>query len=678
MPSLFKKTPTYAPPPHEWLSKTAGSEVKLGPDPNGWPEQILQEAFKTIPSLKDYQPNVVMQQTDPETNTAYGALVVTTQGDPATPSPYEVSVHIPILIQEGKLMPLDLLVRRSEHSGSSVTQPLTERRLRRALFRPDTFDIVAPPASDISLLGAQFPPGRGGYNGAGSLMGMGKIASSGSILDDVLPHADPNDVKVLQREVVAHKVAFEANPRAVESLRKLASTRPQGGDVRERALHKVASQAPSTVVQYTSNGDGSYTVKSASALAWAPTEAIMSRRDLLKVASPEEVDALDQSGEVTVGLGGEEGDVPEMPALRPVTKPGLYKVRTTEGKDLTGMVFTDLIDLDGMKAPSLVFTNGSQTTHQANIGGTQLSAIPAGMLVGSGGVRPSTGLGMWVGTNPEGEVEATVPMQLRGGVAGLLGGGFIMESPEGVRGSVEISPSLRSIEAIDGKLIIPASYAWLSLSGESAGALEGPTPAPLGGGREVTASDRQVILGAHGDVFSLSGPAVEKIAQAERSALTPGEAIFMLSGLGVSPPVAATKLAQALHTRGAVKIATKWNAETPEGLVQGYLGEIKKAGAKIAGLGRVSLVKEAAFVSSAQSIDGLLSLGLLSPETVAVFVQKIPQFEETLQDLSQLLLASRLGLQEVPAAALEKAVQSLDRVLEGLMALRFQEPGSPN
>ncbi|HNA50670.1 MAG TPA: amidohydrolase family protein, partial [Mycobacterium sp.] len=86
--------------------------------------------------------------------------------------------------------------------------------------------------------------------------------------------------------------------------------------------------------------------------------------------------------------------------------------------------------------PSAFFTNGSEATLQASIGGNLLSTIPA--RLSTGGPRPSSGAGHWIGSDAEGEFEATVPMELQGGMASMAGSGYRMKSVDGDEGTVEI------------------------------------------------------------------------------------------------------------------------------------------------------------------------------------------------------------------------------------------------
>ena len=78
------------------------------------------------------------------------------------------------------------------------------------------------------------------------------------------------------------------------------------------------------------------------------------------------------------------------------------------------------------------------------------------------------------------------------------------------------------------------------------------------------------------------------------------------------------------------------------------------------------LLKEAAVLNDPLSVDKVLSVGFINPENIGTFISYIPEFEDTLTRLSELLVASRLGLSTVDMGALERVVRHLDKVIVGL------------
>lgn len=71
------------------------------------------------------------------------------------------------------------------------------------------------------------------------------------------------------------------------------------------------------------------------------------------------------------------------------------------------------------------------------------------------------------------------------------------------------------------------------------------------------------------------------------------------------------------------------------------------------------------------SMTSALSLDFLNADNLHRFVDMIPLFDETLSALCALLVASRLGLDDVPEEPIQGAVRSLDTILKGLRMIQY-------
>lgn len=169
--------------PHVELEKIA-AEVKLPDDPNQWPNEILQELYKQVPYISDFDPKIIMDRVDGERGFGFGHVEVKNKSEApssATPESEQAAgikeARIPIIIKEGKLYPLDLIV-----TSDAKMLPLTENRLRQAIFRPQAFDITSKTPGDQSMIGQLYPPHRSnfGYGGAGVAMGAEGLGKTGS------------------------------------------------------------------------------------------------------------------------------------------------------------------------------------------------------------------------------------------------------------------------------------------------------------------------------------------------------------------------------------------------------------------------------------------------------------------------------------------------------------------
>ena len=72
------------------------------------------------------------------------------------------------------------------------------------------------------------------------------------------------------------------------------------------------------------------------------------------------------------------------------------------------------------------------------------------------------------------------------------------------------------------------------------------------------------------------------------------------------------------------------------------------------------------------AVDTVLSLGFVNPENIMSFVSYLPTIDDAQTKMCELLLAARLGLQDVPTTALERAVRSTEEAIEGLKIIAFQ------
>lgn len=71
------------------------------------------------------------------------------------------------------------------------------------------------------------------------------------------------------------------------------------------------------------------------------------------------------------------------------------------------------------------------------------------------------------------------------------------------------------------------------------------------------------------------------------------------------------------------------------------------------------------------SVDAALCLGFLNKSNLLKFVDLLPQLEESLSSLCALLMASRLGLDEIPEEACEGAVNAMEPILNGLRVIEY-------
>lgn len=693
--------PLYIEPARVAFEKNA-AEVTLPEDANSWPNEIMQELYKQVPYIADFESEVIMDRVDAERGYGFGHVEVHNKTElqaGANPAAQEAvgiqSARIPVIIADRKLYPFDVLV-----TSDSKMLPLNEGRMRQALFRPQAFDVTSRTPGDMSMVGQLYPPYRQNYGfgggGVGMSVGMGK---EGSALEDFLNEKKaaplvPNStapvnigtkVKDLVPQFKLGSILSAILPTiGAEDHAKFASAledpRTQSSYINARAftapsLSKLsqfkAVSAPGDqvrydVVQVTKLAKG-YRLKTASTACWAPQESELDRGGVVRLLGEKLALAADASGSVTVADGpavSEEEGPETMPVI--VSAFGLYRVKNEEGQEIVGYVFPNLLDIDGTSLPVALFTNGSATAMQESIAGEAVGK-DSGLVFG-----PAKGHGMFVRQHENGGVDAMVPMTIKGGYSEGGSNKMHVETYDGREVFVEVQPNIQEPTEVEGTCIVPEDFRWLPLGGDSVTLVEHPED--WGQAKEAARAYASVVLRAGGeDSFTLEGIPLAKFASDERSFLSLDDTLFLLAGLGTDLKYASEKIAQSIFEGGPVQVRIGRNIKTAADRRREVAKETAEKTAALANFPRPSLIKEAAFIQDPLAVDTVLSLGFINPENIMTFVAYLPQIDQSQSRLCELLIAARMGLSDVPKSPLEKSIKSIEEVIEGLRVLAFQK-----
>jgi hypothetical protein len=92
------------------------------------------------------------------------------------------------------------------------------------------------------------------------------------------------------------------------------------------------------------------------------------------------------------------------------------------------------------------------------------------------------------------------------------------------------------------------------------------------------------------------------------------------------------------------------------------------------------ILKVAAALDDSESVDSVLSLGFINEENIDRFAAAKPLLEEVTCVITKLLLASRLGMSDIPEEATRLALMHLQRVTSGLDKLKMlgEQQNQPN
>lgn len=662
-PNLFLDDPN-------GLAKFAAAFTRLSENADDWQAEIIDELYRQAPYVGDFEPNLVMNELDAEKRYALGGIQLRNKQsvnprDDSTPSAMQGvnSILIPVIVKEGKMSPLDVFI----HSGK--TQPLTEGRLRRAMFRPQLFEAAAKRPGDQDIMSTLYPPYRSGGFGLGgnSFVGQQETAKTSSVatplLDAIHYTIKESDVKRLEdmlnedhtlQAAVVHNEAFRP------FLTKLAEPIEQ---VDPRDMVKRAAESIYPTVIQISQISGGFKIKTANPGVLAPESNDIDKAEAENVVGKDIVKQVETDGTVTVTTDPVVRDSLEDAKIKVVDEFGEYKVKTKDGRELMGWVFPRVVDLDGTNIALAVFSNGSECAVQENI-----AASPVGKGTNIIDENPS-GYGCFY-LAKQGSAVAIIPITIKGESTGTDNSKmFVAETMLGDSVRIKLVPGLNKIAKIsDNTYGIPEDCGWLPLKSshtELATDASGFTKTA-----EARSIQRRVeVMYETSGTYSLRGLPIEKLASVQPiKFVNHDQAMYDLALLGVDPQFAKEKLAEAQKL-------SRWCAVEgvrPITLASEVYQKAKTAAAEtLKKMPQVKslLLKEAAALDDPMSVDKVLSVGFLNPENIGTFISYLPEFEDTVKKLSELLVASRLGLSTVDVGALERVVKHLDKVIGGLREL---------
>lgn len=646
-----------------------GYEARLSEDMNNWPQEIIDQLYKQAPFASDFSPKVVLDKVDPDKRYAMGhvelknRLAINPRDDNTPPElKGQRKILVPVVIKDSKLAPMDLLL------NNGTVEPLTEERLRRALFRPSLFEAVRQRPGDQTLIDQIYPPFRSYGGGRGPMGGplisesLGSKLSSARpemLLDAILPTIKRAHIEKMTdrlNEDPSLRAALMANESALPFLAKIATVQDVGG---KDYMAQVAACIPPKVIQIQKLASG-YRIKTANPEMLAPTTDEVPRPEAQQAVGSDIISKVDTDGTMTLSTTPAIRSSMEDLHIQTVTEFGLYKVKDiASNKELVGWVFPTITDLDGAVIHLALFNNGSQYAMQEEVAGVPLDK--------STNLLDSTpqGTGFFYKASAGGAV-ALIPVDVKGEIQTPEGTSYSCALLTGEPVTLVKVPGLKAVSKIDeARYGIPEDCGFMTMDNMVELA---PSPDEFLKTAQAWNALASVRVITDGTTFSFKGDALEKVASVMPTTfLNMDDAVFLAACLGNDPKEAKAKLAHATKTSGVTELRIRPITTFKEKVSAAR----KHAGAMIKCIPdlRVDLLKEAAILEDPTAVDKILSVGFITPENVSIFSSYVPEIESSVKKLSELLLASRLGLSSISEGALQKAIIHLDKVLSGLKAL---------
>jgi len=631
------------------IEKTAYAS-KLDQEPSEWPTGILKEAYKQLPYLHRYEADVELDRVDPARGYAVGKLLVyPARMKKQAASTQDRLVSFPVIVREKELAPLDV------YSHKDSMHPEDEESLHEVLFRPDLFEGHATPGqfSPVGLSSQLDPPDMMKSRGGGmktASVGLWKAASP------TFQSADVEDFKKDLRDNAPLRQAFLTTPSlkaALEDLVMHKEASATGIDARRRE-----ALVP-TAIQIVEHGIG-YAVKTASHEAFAPEVQQITRFEAQDLLSEDSFKLLQESGSLTLCVDPLIKTAASASTPQYAQRMGIYSTYSG-AEEVEGMVVPHLIDVDGKSLGMGLFTGSGRHSMQEKIAGVfkRDVTIPESEPHGPGVFVYQEGP-MAFALEP---IEITNRTYVQDGaekVAQYHGKRMSYGTPV----VLTVVPGLLKVASVGNEIAIPDSFRFLPLQGKQSGVSVHPEDVSLFEIRK-TAGASSVQLLSDGSCFSLRGSNADILGV---ELCGKDDTAFALAALGVAGNQAEVFLKKASE-RGSVTIPQTRRVYPEEEGKERIRVLLEEKLPNVDHL-RVDLTKEASVIVDRETVDSILSLRFVTPENVSVYVNYLPELEKVSSKLAELLVASRLGMDDVKESAAKNAMTQVNSVVRGLEALQ--------
>lgn len=682
------------------LVKTASRQL-LGDNPTTWSSELMGLLFRQHEFLSDFQISVQILGQDEAAGYLYGLFLVSppSNGSDMTPEsrPYgqdpgqpgqpqaplagmgkeqqdkPPSVRIPIVVQERKACPFDVFI---DTDGKFF--PLTQTRLSATLFQNSPYRAVPKSAMDAGQTSM-----RGGmstsapdatsnprYGGGTALDKVSHLIAAGDI--DAFIAAGAADMELVH--------ATSSNAKFATAVIKLAS-RETELQVHVDALSQALADADvlGTVVHKDAQG------WSMLALGLTKEGAATLLPIRLERTSAQELPLQVRQQALSEGWalldGGADAALPRVAAddvrsgmhkVATAERPGVYAVLDADGEAMRAAVLTDVITFDGRKTDLCLAMAPSGFSAQEKVAGLHCGELDLAAIVG----EEPQGYGFFL----LGDGRATVPVHIK--LAEYKGANckLAVEDDFGRRFLLHMDalPS-NQLAFCDGngfEVLFPKLARFVPVTKQTKGAYQTDTERLTKvASRQETANAVQLRVEESGDYGFFDADGERSIWQGPVQASV---AALTLVGYGDSSAGAKEKLAAAAAFKSVRFVPQRALSFTvKQASREGYDAACQAVqecqdGLAQCELTQLALYKTAALMPSQNTVDAVLSLGFLSPENVSGYIDAIPELEEALAHVAEILIGVRLGVQDVPESSVTSAMLGLEKTIAGLKKFQIR------
>lgn len=719
--------PTYHKEPlileQKWEKSAAGQ--RLPENTMAWPQLAMKYVAEDVPYVLDgTNVDVSIQEADPESGAGFGMVIITNQPPPPRTGPskqsygpqkaqtadtgYDVrKIAIPFIVENFKLYPYDIFM-----DDEGKWHRMSPKRYEEVMFRPTPFvgtEGRSSPSSTISDRTSVPPEMAFGFGARGGNSQMSRSASA--------PVSQPQSILNRVLEAMGHKVrchwmqdkdttAVFKLPDRLELIRKYTQRHAPTGDDYTDAAQSIM---PLNVLRVRSRGDRTYEVIEITDGAYLPRQKVMDGEELMNdydARVPGIIGIVeDKGGDAVITVDHNERTPLILDEIAPkgglITQSGKYVVATETGEMHQGQVWPLVRGFNGEDLGLKLFSNGQVFGAQGALIGESIDG-PASFDMRS---EPETG--EWTAfLNPNG-VESIVPFRLdakrkfpccgtmREYLYGstIFGDQLVVCREEGVGRVYSASGAAHEMVAqwVNQAIYnVPADWPWVPLGRQvticyNPKSYNTSVRTKIEAGVHVIPAHKTptkdtdnaslIVSVSQDGTYVLNGMVLNHVAGKERvDNASEKDAIFLLVVLGLGVEGARDVLDSA-RSRRRVTVAnllpvTPLHAKTAQ-----FMAARSELEDVCDGLRR-DLFKEAAHLEDQPTVDAILSLNFISPETLDVFLEELPALQNAEQTLARLLLYTRVGMKEMPEVAVINALKGLNVVNETLEYLKsYGQPG---
>ncbi len=608
------------------LVKTSGAETRMTDDSEKWPVQVASMLHKSVPYLTNYAVQIELDRVNDERGYAYGTAKVSNKYE--KPNKDSRSVTIPIVIKDRMLKPFDIFILEDKK------KPLTEEALNSYLFRTETVEMTdrKPTDRDTTM---QWTAPTDRFSAFGNIRGrMGGVGGSAtmkmaSMLDIVVPpRAYVEKLATSLSTSFELKTALFNNPAFASSVERVLSATPEAPN---------EEQFQPSCAQLERLDRGNFSLTTGHKDAFEPEVAVINTKEAAELVG-------DLAYRMNVGEALTYIDEPvedkDYPFYQPVEKVGYYSCISSQQKNVVDGAVVKVSYFNGGDSWLFIGTNGFAL--QNEIVGVKTAEVAdlALDVDGTFGIFTSD---QW----------SSEPLQIEYMVGNTYHCKTATQNVKLTEEDTIISP----VKIASASWLIPSSQ-FISLP-KNEMSLEDDADKVVGLTAIKTAATA-LRINRFDDVYTIEGAPVSNLKLGE---LNQKEAQFILGVCGIQMPEMdeyASVLFKNAHTITTKKYVKDIMSKEAASLTK-YWPELS-----------VDLTKMASLLQDGDTIDSVLSLGMITPDTVVEFVNAIPKLEESADKLADLLLHIRVGMSTVPEVAVETCMRNLVLIIKKLKELKDQ------